>query len=72
MAPLPGFSSLGYRPRAFIIQASHRDRQRYKIRTPTGAVIHVLLSHFKPQSGKGYGGEKRRRQATQVRKIVNG
>jgi endonuclease/exonuclease/phosphatase family metal-dependent hydrolase len=37
-----------------------------------GAVIHVLLNHFKSQSGKGDGGDKRKRQASEVRKIVNG
>jgi hypothetical protein len=45
---------------------------QYPIRTPGGAVIHVLLNQFKSQSGKGGGGEKRKRQAPEVREIVGG
>jgi len=39
------------------------------VRTPGGTTVHVLINHFKSQSGGG--GDKRARQATQVRKIVN-
>ena len=47
-----------------------RDCAQYEIRTPGGAVIHVLVNHFKSQSGGG--GAKRLRQATKVRQIVDG
>jgi endonuclease/exonuclease/phosphatase family metal-dependent hydrolase len=47
-----------------------RDCPQYEIKTPGGAVIHVLVNHFKSQSGGG--GEKRKRQAKKVREIVNG
>jgi endonuclease/exonuclease/phosphatase family metal-dependent hydrolase len=47
-----------------------RDCPQYSIRTPSGALIHVLVNHFKSQSGGG--GDKRRRQATAVRGIVDG
>jgi endonuclease/exonuclease/phosphatase family metal-dependent hydrolase len=53
-------------------QVFDRSCPQYQVRTPTGAVGDVLLNHFKSQSGKGGGGEKRNRQATEVRKIVNG
>lgn len=46
-----------------------RDCPQYKISTPNGTTIHVLVNHFKSQSGGG--GSKRRRQAVQVRKIVD-
>ena len=42
-----------------------RDCPQYEIRTPGGAVIHVLVNHFKSQSGGG--GDRRRRQAVAVR-----
>jgi endonuclease/exonuclease/phosphatase family metal-dependent hydrolase len=47
-----------------------RDCAQYEVKTPSGAAIHVLVNHFKSQSGGG--GEKRRRQAKRVREIVNG
>jgi endonuclease/exonuclease/phosphatase family metal-dependent hydrolase len=47
-----------------------RDCAQYEVRTPCGAVIHVLVNHFKSQSGGG--GAKRLRQATKVREIVDG
>ena len=47
-----------------------RDCPQYEITTPGGAVLHVLVNHFKSQSGGG--GQKRRRQATKVREIVDG
>lgn len=47
-----------------------RDCAQYEIRTPGGAAIHVLVNHFKSQSGGG--GAKRLRQATKVREIVDG
>lgn len=46
-----------------------RDCPQYQIRTPGGFVIHVLVNHFKSQSGGG--GEKRARQAAAVRGIVD-
>jgi endonuclease/exonuclease/phosphatase family metal-dependent hydrolase len=46
-----------------------RDCAQYEVRTPKGAVIHVLVNHFKSQSGGG--GAKRKRQAKAVRKIVD-
>jgi endonuclease/exonuclease/phosphatase family metal-dependent hydrolase len=46
-----------------------RDCAEYEVRTPKGVVIHVLVNHFKSQSGGG--GAKRKRQAKAVRKIVN-
>jgi endonuclease/exonuclease/phosphatase family metal-dependent hydrolase len=46
-----------------------RDCPQYEVRTPGGTVVHVLVNHFKSQSGGG--GEKRKRQATEVRRIVN-
>jgi len=46
-----------------------RDCAEYEVRTPKGAVIHVLVNHFKSQSGGG--GAKRMRQAKAVRKIVD-
>lgn len=46
-----------------------RDCPQYEILTPNGNTVHVLINHFKSQSGGG--GEKRNRQAKQVRKIAN-
>jgi endonuclease/exonuclease/phosphatase family metal-dependent hydrolase len=46
-----------------------RDCPQYEIRTPSGAVLHVLVNHFKSQSGGG--GTKRARQAAEVRRIVD-
>jgi endonuclease/exonuclease/phosphatase family metal-dependent hydrolase len=43
---------------------------QYEVRTPSGTLGRVLVNHFKSQPGGG--GEKRNRQATEVRKIVNG
>jgi endonuclease/exonuclease/phosphatase family metal-dependent hydrolase len=47
-----------------------RDCPQYEVRTPSGAVVHVLVNHFKSHSGGG--GERRERQAIAVRKIVDG
>lgn len=47
-----------------------RDCPQYEIRTPGGSVVHVLVNHFKSQSGGG--GDKRQRQAAEVRRIVDG
>ena len=47
-----------------------RDCPQYKVHTPNGMVVHVLVNHFKSQSGGG--GPKRQRQATEVRRIVDG
>jgi len=47
-----------------------RDCAQYEVRTPGGAALHVLVNHFKSQSGGG--GEKRLRQATKVREIADG
>ena len=46
-----------------------RDCPQFEIRTPGGAIIHVLVNHFKSQSGGG--GAKRRRQAVAVRAIAD-
>ena len=46
-----------------------RDCCEYEVTTPTGAVLKVLVNHFKSQSGGG--GSKRARQATKVRSIVD-
>jgi endonuclease/exonuclease/phosphatase family metal-dependent hydrolase len=45
-----------------------RDCAQYEIRTPSGKVLHVLVNHFKSQSGGG--GKKRQRQAREVRRIA--
>jgi endonuclease/exonuclease/phosphatase family metal-dependent hydrolase len=47
-----------------------RDCPQYEVHTPSGTVVHVLVNHFKSQSGGG--GPKRRRQAAEVRRIVDG
>lgn len=47
-----------------------RDCAQYEIRTPSGETVHVLVNHFKSQSGGG--GPKRRRQAREVRRIADG
>jgi endonuclease/exonuclease/phosphatase family metal-dependent hydrolase len=47
-----------------------RDCPQYEVRTPGGNHIHVLVNHFKSKSGGG--DEKRLRQATAVRAIVDG
>jgi endonuclease/exonuclease/phosphatase family metal-dependent hydrolase len=47
-----------------------RDCPQYKVRTPGGREVHILVNHFKSQSGGG--GSKRRRQAAEVRRIVDG
>lgn len=47
-----------------------RDCPQYEVHTPGGSVVHVLVNHFKSQSGGG--GPKRKRQATEVRRIVDG
>jgi endonuclease/exonuclease/phosphatase family metal-dependent hydrolase len=46
-----------------------RDCPQFEVLTPSGALIHVLVNHFKSQSGGG--GERRRRQAVAVRAIVD-
>ena len=46
-----------------------RDCCEYVVTTPSGAVLHVLVNHFKSQSGGG--GSQRLRQATKVREIVD-
>jgi endonuclease/exonuclease/phosphatase family metal-dependent hydrolase len=45
-----------------------RDCAQYEIGTPSGEVVHVLVNHFKSQSGGG--AAKRRRQAKEVRRIA--
>lgn len=45
-----------------------RDCPQYQVRTPSNNIIHVLINHFKSQSGGG--GNKRRRQARAVRDIA--
>jgi len=46
-----------------------RDCPQYEIRTPSGETVHVLVNHFKSQSGGG--GPKRKRQAKEVRRIAD-
>jgi endonuclease/exonuclease/phosphatase family metal-dependent hydrolase len=46
-----------------------RDCCEYEVSTPSGSVLHVLVNHFKSQSGGG--GGKRRRQADKVREIAD-
>jgi endonuclease/exonuclease/phosphatase family metal-dependent hydrolase len=50
-------------------QVFSRDCAQYEVRTPAGNSVHVLINHFKSQSGGG--GAKRKRQAKAVRKIVD-
>ncbi len=50
-------------------QVFSRDCPQYEVRTACGATVHVLVNHFKSQSGGG--GSKRRRQAEAVRRIVD-
>lgn len=45
-----------------------RDCCEYEVGTPSGAVVKVLVNHFKSQSGGG--ADRRRRQAARVRSIV--
>jgi endonuclease/exonuclease/phosphatase family metal-dependent hydrolase len=47
-----------------------RDCPQFEIRTPGGKHVHVLVNHFKSQSGGG--GAKRKRQAVAVRAIADG
>lgn len=69
-----GFDILSIRSNVDVRDGSEflfsRDCPQYEVRTPGGANVHVLVNHFKSQSGGG--GEKRNRQAKEVRKIVNG
>ena len=51
-------------------QVFSRDCAQYEIRTPNGTTVHVLVNHFKSQSGGG--GTQRQRQASAVRGIVDG
>jgi endonuclease/exonuclease/phosphatase family metal-dependent hydrolase len=46
-----------------------RDCADYEIQIPGGGTLHVLVNHFKSQSGGG--GAKRARQATRLREIVD-
>lgn len=46
-----------------------RDCPQYEIRTPSGELVHVLVNHFKSQSGGG--GDRRREQADKVREIAD-
>jgi endonuclease/exonuclease/phosphatase family metal-dependent hydrolase len=46
-----------------------RDCADYEIQIPGGATVHVLVNHFKSQSGGG--GAKRARQAARLRQIVD-
>lgn len=47
-----------------------RDCAHYEVGTPCGTTVHVLINHFKSQSGGG--ASRRRRQAAEVRRIVDG
>lgn len=46
-----------------------RDCPQYEVRTPGGTTVHILVNHFKSQSGGG--DKKRRRQAAAVRRIAD-
>ncbi|MFX1305137.1 MAG: endonuclease/exonuclease/phosphatase family protein [Promethearchaeota archaeon] len=46
-----------------------RDCPQYKVCTPNGTELNILVNHFKSQSGGG--DAKRKRQSIQVRKIVD-
>ena len=46
-----------------------RDCADYEVQIPSGRCVHVLVNHFKSQSGGG--GPKRARQAARVRQIVD-
>jgi endonuclease/exonuclease/phosphatase family metal-dependent hydrolase len=46
-----------------------RDCAQYTVTAPGGGTIQLLVNHFKSQSGGG--GEKRKRQANEVRRIVD-
>ena len=46
-----------------------RDCPQFEVQTPNGSVVHILVNHFKSQSGGG--GAKRQRQAIAVRRIVD-
>jgi endonuclease/exonuclease/phosphatase family metal-dependent hydrolase len=46
-----------------------RDCPQYEVRTPSGSAVHVLVNHFKSQSGGG--GRRRERQAIEVRSVVD-
>ena len=46
-----------------------RDCPQYEVRTHSGALLHILINHFKSQSGGG--SSKRLRQAAAVRKIAD-
>ncbi|MFC1540206.1 endonuclease/exonuclease/phosphatase family protein [Gemmatimonadota bacterium] len=46
-----------------------RDCAQYQVRTPNGTEVHILVNHFKSQSGGG--GAKRQRQSAAVRSIVD-
>lgn len=50
-------------------QIFSRDCPQYEVRTPSGNIVHVLVNHFKSQSGGG--GSKRKRQAKKVREIAD-
>ena len=47
-----------------------RDCPEYQVQGPGGADLFVLVNHFKSQSGGG--GDRRQRQAHEVRRIVDG
>lgn len=46
-----------------------RDCPEYEVVTPNGTHLYILVNHFKSQSGGG--GAKRKRQAKEVRQIVD-
>ena len=46
-----------------------RDCAQFEVRTPGGTTVHLLMNHFKSQSGGG--GTQRQRQAAAVRGIAN-
>lgn len=46
-----------------------RDCPEYQVTTPNGNTIYILVNHLKSQSGGG--GQKRRRQADEIRRIAD-
>ena len=69
----PGFEIRSIRSNVYASDAQgeifSRDCPHYQVSTPGGETLHLLINHFKSQSGGG--GQKRARQAAEVRRIVD-
>ncbi len=52
-------------------QVFSRDCLQYEVQIHGGTVLQILVNHFKSQAGKGGVDQVRKRQATEVCKIVN-